>query len=64
MAKYPLKGKTVVLSGASGGIGACIAELLVNKYGARVIGIGRNEQKLAAVKQKLKAGRQFFVRGV
>ena len=53
MAKYPLKGKTVVLSGASGGIGACIAELLVNKYGARVIGIGRNEQKLAAVKQKL-----------
>lgn len=53
MAKYPLKNKIVVLSGASGGIGACIAGLLVNKYGARVIGIGRNEQKLALVKQKL-----------
>ncbi len=53
MAKYPLKNKIVVLSGASGGIGACIAGLLVNKYGARVIGIGRNEHKLALVKQKL-----------
>lgn len=43
MAKYPLKGKTVVLSGASGGIGACIAELLVNKYGARVMKISKAE---------------------
>lgn len=53
MSGYQLKDKTVVLSGASGGIGACIADLLVNKYGARVIGIGRNEHRLAEVGQKL-----------
>lgn len=53
MAKYDLKGKTVVLSGASGGIGACMARLFIEKYGARVIGIARNEQKLRAVREKL-----------
>ena len=59
MAKYDLKGKTVVLTGASGGIGGCIAELLVKKYNARVIGIARSRQKLEKVRQKLGDGFTF-----
>lgn len=40
-----LRGKTVILTGASRGIGAVISHLLV-KEGANLIGISRNEAKL------------------
>ena len=45
--------KYVVLTGASGGIGAKLAILLIKKYGANVIGIGRTEEKLRFVQAEL-----------
>ena len=41
-----LYGKTVVLSGASGGIGFNVAKLLIEKYDCKIIGIARNEEKI------------------
>ena len=48
-----LKDQTVIVSGASGGIGKELATLLVQKYGASVIGLGRNEEKLRALQSEL-----------
>ena len=48
-----LKEKYVVLTGASGGIGRNICKLLVLKYGAKVIGIGRSEAKMLSLKTEL-----------
>ena len=50
--KY-LQGKTIVLTGASSGIGREMSKRLVRNYGAMVIGIGRNEDKLKALKTQL-----------
>ena len=44
MAKNWLKDKTVVLTGASSGIGAHIVSILVG-YGCKVIGVSRDEEK-------------------
>lgn len=41
-----LQGKTVVVTGASGGMGAGIAATLLKKHGCTVIGIARNERKI------------------
>ena len=41
-----LQGKTVVVTGASGGMGAGIAAMLLKKHGCTVIGIARNEKKI------------------
>lgn len=43
--KYNFKDKTVIISGATGGIGKAIVTLLIGKYGCRVFGIGRNREK-------------------
>ena len=48
-----LKGETVVLSGASGGIGKQLCKRLINAYGANVIGIGRDESKMLALQAEL-----------
>ena len=48
-----LQNQTVILSGASGGIGKALAKLLVTKYGASVIGIGRSEEKMLALQKEL-----------
>ena len=48
-----LLGQTVILSGASGGIGKELAKLLVLKYGATVVGIGRSEEKMLALEKEL-----------
>ena len=45
--------QTVILSGASGGIGRELAKLLVLKYHAKVIGIGRSEEKMLSLKAEL-----------
>lgn len=45
--------QTVILSGASGGIGKELAKLLITKYGATVIGIGRSEEKMLALQKEL-----------
>ena len=39
-----LKGKTVLISGASGMIGKCLIDLLMMRQGIRVIAISRNEE--------------------
>lgn len=41
-----LQGKTIVVTGASGGMGAGIAATLLKKHGCTVIGIARNEKKI------------------
>lgn len=48
-----LKDKTVIVSGASGGIGKELCRLLLTKYAARVIGIGRSEEKMLAFQTEL-----------
>ncbi len=44
--KNHLFGKTVIITGASGGIGFNVAKLLIEKYDCKIIGIARNEEKL------------------
>ena len=48
-----LQNKRILLTGASSGIGKEMTKMLVNKYGASVIGIGRNEDKLRILKEEL-----------
>lgn len=48
-----LKDQYVILSGASSGIGKELTKILIFKYGANVIGIGRNEQKMFALQTEL-----------
>ncbi len=48
-----LQGKTVVLTGASGGIGRELTKILIKKYGASVVGVGRSEEKMCSLAQEL-----------
>ncbi len=48
-----LKDEYVVLSGASRGIGRELAKLLICRYGAKVIGIGRKEDKMLSLQSEL-----------
>ncbi len=48
-----LYNQTVVLTGASGGIGKELCLILIRRYGARVIGIGRSKEKMLALKTEL-----------
>ncbi|MCM1285813.1 MAG: SDR family NAD(P)-dependent oxidoreductase [Acetobacter sp.] len=41
-----LSGKTVIVTGASGGMGAGIAATLIKKHGCRVVGVARSETKM------------------
>lgn len=41
-----LSGKTCIVTGASGGMGAGIAATLIKKHGCRVIGVARSEPKM------------------
>lgn len=51
-----LADRTVLLTGASGGIGAALCDALV-KADARVVAVGRNEQKLRELAARHPAGR-------
>ena len=51
--KSPFENKTIVLSGASGGIGRALCKILITQYGANVIGIGRSEEKMRSLSQEL-----------
>ncbi len=53
-------GETVVVSGASGGIGKQVCLQLVKKYGAKVVGIGRDEKKMQALQEELGEDGQNF----
>lgn len=48
-----LKNQHVILSGASGGIGRELCKILIVRYGANVIGIGRNEEKMRSLQAEL-----------
>ncbi|MBQ7924532.1 MAG: SDR family NAD(P)-dependent oxidoreductase [Clostridia bacterium] len=48
-----LENEYVILTGASGGIGKELCKLLICKYKANVIGIGRNEQKMRLLMEEL-----------
>lgn len=48
-----LTGATVIITGASGGLGKGIAMKLINEYGCKVIGIARNEKKMKTVVAEL-----------
>ncbi|MCM1115804.1 MAG: SDR family NAD(P)-dependent oxidoreductase [Clostridium sp.] len=41
-----LSGKTVIVTGASGGMGAGIAATLIKKHGCNVVGVARSEAKM------------------
>lgn len=45
--------KTVIVTGASSGIGRLLSEKLIKDHGCNVIGIARTESKLAALKEEL-----------
>lgn len=53
MKKLDFCGKTVVVSGASSGIGKAIASYLIKKHDARVIGLARGFERLQAVRAEL-----------
>lgn len=48
-----LENKLIVLSGASGGIGRELCKIFINTYGARVLGVGRREEKMASLLDEL-----------
>ena len=53
MKRLDYKNKTVVLTGASSGIGKALATELIKKYGCTVYAVARNEQRLNACKNEL-----------
>ncbi len=48
-----LQDNYVILTGASGGIGRELTKRLIRKYGAKVIGIGRSEEKMRSLQAEL-----------
>lgn len=48
-----LQNETVILTGASSGIGRELCKILILQYGAKVIGIGRNERKMQTLVAEL-----------
>lgn len=55
-----LKDKWIVLSGASSGIGRELCKILIERFGAKVFGIGRNEEKMLSLKNELGENAERF----
>ena len=60
MKKSWLNNKTIVISGASGGLGFSIAKMLIEKYDCTIIGIARNENKILQAIQTLGDKKDHF----
>lgn len=55
-----LENKTILVTGASSGIGKELTKVLINKYKANVIGIARREEKLKELKVSLEEKQAQF----
>ena len=55
-----LYGKTVIITGASGGIGFNVAKILIEQYDCKVLGIARNEENLLSAKNSLNGKSENF----
>lgn len=58
--KYDIREKAVIISGASGGIGRELVRMLVNDFSCRIIGIGRNEEKMQKLCESLADKKELF----
>lgn len=59
LSEFSVEGKTVFITGASSGIGACCAEVFA-RGGANVLVSGRDKERLAEVAQKCGANARIF----
>lgn len=53
-------GKTIVITGASSGIGRALTELFIREYNCRVIGIGQSKEKMDNLIQELNYQKEAF----
>ena len=60
MKKAWFSGEYVVVSGASSGIGKALCLHLIQRYGAKVVGIGRNEEKMQKLQEELGEDKKNF----
>ncbi len=60
MKKHWLNNKTIVITGASGGLGFSIAKTLIEKYDCKIIGIARNEKKILSAISTLGDNKENF----
>lgn len=60
MRKRWIDNKTVIITGASSGIGKALAEVLIKKHNCQVLGIGRNKDRLENFKNSLKEKSELF----
>ena len=58
--KFNLYNKTIIISGATGGIGSALVRLLIKKYNCTVYGIGRNKEKMQALIDSLDEKSSMF----
>lgn len=59
MRKNWINGKTVIITGASGGLGFGIAKILIEKYSCNIIGVARNEEKIKNAIKTLNSPEKF-----
>ncbi len=60
MVKSWIKSKTVIVTGCSGGMGFYITKILLEQYGANVIGVCRNEQKMLKKLEEITVNKENF----
>lgn len=61
-----LTGKTVVITGGSGGLGLALSQRLIHRWGCHVIATGRSPERLEAARSRNRgnAGRFLHLSGV